>query len=101
MDAATRHSELEQLREVVAPIVAADGGELHLEAVDLEAGIVAVTLSGACSACAVSQVTLEAGIERILRQRLTWVTEVRKAVTQSADMTADRALGRDRFTPYL
>jgi Fe-S cluster biogenesis protein NfuA len=44
--------------------------------VDADAGVVAVELVGACVSCPASTVTLKAGIERILKDRVDGVTEV-------------------------
>ena len=44
--------------------------------VDEESGVVTVELIGACVSCPASTVTLKAGIERILKDRVQGVTEV-------------------------
>jgi Fe-S cluster biogenesis protein NfuA len=72
----------EQVEAVVAkirPAVQADGGDLHLVDVDEDRGIVTVELSGACVSCPSSTVTLKAGIERILKDKVPGVTEVLNA----------------------
>lgn len=69
----------EQVEAVVArirPAVQADGGDLHLLDVDEATGVVTVELSGACVSCPASTVTLKAGIERILKDKVEGVTEV-------------------------
>lgn len=65
--------------EVIRPAVQADGGDLHLLDVDEETGVVTVELTGACVSCPASTVTLKAGIERILKDRVEGVTEVLNA----------------------
>ena len=62
--------------EVIRPAVQADGGDLALIDVDESSGLVTVELSGACVSCPASTVTLKAGIERILKDRVEGVTEV-------------------------
>ncbi len=62
--------------EVIRPAVQADGGDLALIDVDEATGLVTVELSGACVSCPASTVTLKAGIERILKDRVEGVTEV-------------------------
>ena len=62
--------------EVIRPAVQADGGDLHLVDVDEATGLVTVELTGACVSCPASTVTLKAGIERILKDRVEGVTEV-------------------------
>jgi Fe-S cluster biogenesis protein NfuA len=69
----------EQVEAVVTkirPAVQADGGDLALIDVDEVTGIVTVELSGACVTCPASTVTLKAGIERILKDKVEGVTEV-------------------------
>jgi Fe-S cluster biogenesis protein NfuA len=68
--------KVEQVIEVIRPAVQADGGDLYLRNVDAEAGVVSVELVGACVSCPASTVTLKAGIERILKDRVPGVTEV-------------------------
>ena len=52
----------------IKPMIERDGGSIELVSID-EAGIVKVRLSGACSKCSASSITLHGGIERILRKR--------------------------------
>lgn len=73
------HTVREQVEAVVTkirPAVQADGGDLTLVDVDEVTGIVTVELSGACVTCPASTVTLKAGIERILKDKVDGVTEV-------------------------
>lgn len=90
-----RVADLATLIDVVAPIVEDDGGTLTVDAVDVETGVVSVTLAGACGSCAVSGATLEAGIERILRQRLDWVT----GIVGNVDTTDTGVTGVGGWTP--
>ncbi len=67
----------EQVRaalEVLRPAIQMDGGDIRLEAI--EGGKVVVGLSGTCETCPISPVTLKAGVERLLRDRVPGVTEV-------------------------
>lgn len=73
---AERLASLQKVMELMRPAVQADGGDLVLIAADVESGVIEVQLQGACSSCAVSSSTLQGGVERILRGRLDWVTEV-------------------------
>lgn len=63
--------------EAIRPVIQMDGGDIRLVNCDEESGIVDVELSGACVGCAASSVTLKAGVERILMDRVPGVTEVR------------------------
>ncbi|CAN5729007.1 NifU family protein [soil metagenome] len=62
--------------DVIRPALQADGGDIVVKNVDEETGIVTVELVGACGTCPASTVTMKAGIERILRDRVEGVTEV-------------------------
>ena len=62
--------------EAIRPAIQADGGDIFLRGVDEETGVVTVELVGACVSCPASTVTLKAGIERILKDRVEGVTEV-------------------------
>ena len=62
--------------EVIRPALQADGGDIVLREVDEESGKITVELVGACGTCPASTVTMRAGIERILRDRVEGVTEV-------------------------
>ena len=52
----------------IKPMIERDGGSIELVSID-EQGVVRVRLSGACSKCSASSITLHGGIERILRKR--------------------------------
>lgn len=91
---AQRLTDLNKLIELMRPAVQQDGGDLVLTSVDVRTGKIEVQLQGACSSCAVSSTTLEQGVERLLTQRLPWVTEVRGAVEEVDDWEASARLGR-------
>jgi len=65
---------LEATLEYVRPALQADGGDLILLGVD--EGRVNLQLVGACGGCPMAAMTLTAGIERILRDRVPGVIEV-------------------------
>jgi len=62
--------------EAIRPAVQADGGDILFHGVD-DDGLVTVELVGACVSCPASTLTLKAGIERILKDRVEGVTAVR------------------------
>ena len=62
--------------EAIRPAVQADNGDIFLRSVDEETGRVEVELVGACVSCPASTLTLKAGVERILKDRVEGVTEV-------------------------
>ena len=65
---------LNETLEYIRPALQADGGDMILLGVD--DGEVALQLVGACGGCPLSTMTLTAGIERILRDRVPGVTGV-------------------------
>jgi len=67
----------EKVEEVLAqirPMLEADGGGVEL--VDFTEGVVTVRLLGACGGCPMSTMTLQGGIERILKEQMPEVKEV-------------------------
>lgn len=68
--------KVREVIEVIRPAIQADAGDIFLRDVDAETGVVSVELVGACVSCPASTVTLKAGIERILKDRVPGVTEV-------------------------
>ena len=96
---AQREADLRSLIELMRPAVQADGGDLELVSFDVDSGVVEVQLQGACSSCAISSATLQGGVDRILRGRLDWVTEVVGGVDESADPFDSAALGRGAYVP--
>ena len=72
--------QLEQVMdaiEVIRPALHADGGDIRVVEIHEDEGIVDVELLGACGGCPMSTMTLKAGIERILKDRVEGLTEVR------------------------
>ncbi|MCZ7525111.1 MAG: NifU family protein [Acidimicrobiia bacterium] len=61
--------------EMIRPALQADGGDIVYREIDAD-GVVHVTLVGACGSCPVSTMTLKAGVERIIMDRVPGVTEV-------------------------
>ncbi len=54
----------------------ADGGDVELVDVIEDQGIVKVRLVGACGGCPMSQMTLQMGIERLMKQQIPEVKQV-------------------------
>ncbi len=67
-------AEVEKVLAKIRPQLQADGGDVQL--VDVQDGIVKVRLTGACGGCPMSKMTLEGGIERILKNELPQVKKV-------------------------
>jgi Fe-S cluster biogenesis protein NfuA len=66
---------VEAALDKIRPSLQADGGNVELVDVT-EDGVVKVKLMGACAGCPMSQMTLKAGIERLLKQEVPEVKEV-------------------------
>ena len=63
--------------EAIRPALQADGGDMQVISYDEATGVLEIELLGACGGCPMSGMTLKAGIERILRDRVEGLTEVR------------------------
>jgi Fe-S cluster biogenesis protein NfuA len=96
---AERLSKLHGIIDLMRPAVQADGGDLILIRADVATGVVEVELQGACSSCAISEATLSGGVERILRDRLPWVTEVIGGLDDSLSLDESAALGSGGYVP--
>ena len=59
----------------IRPSLNADGGDVKLIDVS-DDGVVKVQLTGACSGCPMSQMTLKMGIEKVLKEEIPEVKEV-------------------------
>jgi Fe-S cluster biogenesis protein NfuA len=58
----------------IRPLIERDGGSIAFK--DFKEGVVYVELSGACSSCAATSITLKAGVERLLRKAFREVKSV-------------------------
>lgn len=70
---------VEKALDKIRPALQNDGGNVELVDVDEEKGIVTVKLVGACGSCPMSQMTLRMGVERVLKEEIPEITEVRPA----------------------
>jgi Fe-S cluster biogenesis protein NfuA len=61
--------------DLIRPAVQADGGDIELVDV-LKDGVVQIRFHGACHGCPSSNMTLQDGIQRNLRERVPEVTSV-------------------------
>jgi Fe-S cluster biogenesis protein NfuA len=68
--------KLQATIEAIRPAIQADNGDIELRGFDADTGVVTVELTGACVSCPASTVTLKAGVERILKDRVPGVTSV-------------------------
>lgn len=67
--------QIEQALDKIRPALQRDGGDIELVDVE-ENGVVKVRLTGACSGCPMSQMTLKQGVERIVKQMVPEVKAV-------------------------
>ncbi len=72
----TTYERVEKVLEKIRPYIQSDGGDISLVSVDEAAGIVKVTLSGACGTCPSSMATLKGGVERMVREEIPEIKEV-------------------------
>ncbi|MEE9614089.1 MAG: NifU family protein [Thermodesulfobacteriota bacterium] len=68
--------KVEEALESIRPALQADGGDIRLVDIDEENGIVRVELQGACSGCPSSQITLQMGVERAIKERIPSIKQV-------------------------
>jgi Fe-S cluster biogenesis protein NfuA len=71
------HAQLLDAVDAIRPALQSDGGDMRVLELDEDLGIVDIELLGACGGCPMSTMTLKAGIERILRDRVPGLNEVR------------------------
>ena len=67
-------AKLEATLDYIRPAIQMDGGDIVL--LGVEEGVVNLQMVGACGGCPMSMMTLKAGIERILIDRVPGVVEV-------------------------
>jgi Fe-S cluster biogenesis protein NfuA len=67
-------ARVEAVLDMIRPAVQGDGGDIEL--VDIIEGIVQVRPAGACVGCMHSMMTLQAGIERMLKEHVPEVKAV-------------------------
>jgi len=70
------YEEVSEVIELIRPSIQADGGDIELVAVD-EDGIVSVRFLGACIGCPSLDMTLQGGVEVMIKSRVDRVTAVR------------------------
>jgi len=74
---ATASTEADVLEAIDAnrPALQADGGDIIFKTIDGDS-VVHVELVGACGTCPVSTMTLKAGVERIIKDRVPGISAV-------------------------
>lgn len=72
-----KKEDVEKVVSEIRPMLQMDGGDLELVDVN-EDGTIKVRLKGACGGCPMSQMTLQMGIEKRLKEKL---SEVKKVIS--------------------
>ena len=70
-------AQLLEAIDAIRPALQSDGGDMRVLELDEDSGVVDIELLGACGGCPMSTMSLKAGIERILRDRVPGLNEVR------------------------
>jgi Fe-S cluster biogenesis protein NfuA len=70
-------ARVQQVLDTIRPHVQADGGDIEL--VDIVDGVVQIRLAGSCVGCMYSMMTLQAGVERMLKEQVPEVKAVEAA----------------------
>ena len=81
------------LEEKVAPSVAAHNGSIGFIDFALDTGVATLKLSGSCSGCAMSKITLQRGVETTLKH---YIPEVKSIVGQD-----DAEAAGQGYEPYI
>jgi len=68
-------TEVLEAIDAIRPALQADGGDIVFHSID-DTGVVHVELVGACGTCPISTMTLKAGVERIIKDRVPGVSAV-------------------------
>ena len=71
----TLREKVEKALNEVRPMLEADGGNIELVDVT-EDGKVKLRLTGACSSCPMSSMTLKMGVERVIKKNVPEIKEV-------------------------
>ena len=81
------------LEEKVAPSVAAHNGSIGFIDFAMDTGVATLKLSGSCSGCAMSKITLQRGVETTLKH---YVPEVSSIVGKDDEEAAEQG-----YEPYI
>ena len=81
------------LEEKVAPSVAAHNGVISFIDFAMDTGVATLKLSGSCSGCAMSKITLQRGVEQTLKH---YIPEVKSIVGRDDEEAAGQG-----YEPYI
>lgn len=71
------HARVEKVLDQIRPYVQQDGGDIEL--IDVADGVVQIRLAGSCVGCMYSMMTLQAGVERMLKEQVPEIKAVEAA----------------------
>ncbi len=71
----TFKQKVEEMIEVVKPMLQGHGGDIELVSLD-DDNTVKVRLQGACSGCPSAQITLKQGVEKLMKEKIPELKEV-------------------------
>jgi Fe-S cluster biogenesis protein NfuA len=71
-----RMAAIQAALDEIRPALQFDGGDAELVDYSEDTGVVQLRMHGACSGCGMSTLTLQAGIERILKERVPEISAV-------------------------
>lgn len=74
MEASEIKDKVAEVLETIRPRLQMDGGDVAL--VDVVDNVVKVELQGACKGCPMSQITLQMGIERAIKEQIPEIKSV-------------------------
>ena len=81
------------LEEKVGPSVAAHNGSIGFIDFAMDTGVATLKLSGSCSGCSMSKITLQRGVETTLKH---YVPEVKSIVGEDDEKAAEQG-----YKPYV
>jgi len=73
-ETAELHDRVQGVLDTIRPHVQADGGDIEL--VGIVDGVVQIRLAGSCVGCMYSMMTLQSGVERMLKEQVPEVKAV-------------------------
>lgn len=69
-------NKVQKVLDEIRPALQADGGDVILESLDPEKGIVEVKLTGVCAHCPMASLTLRELIEKTLKEKIKGIKKV-------------------------
>lgn len=81
--------KIQEALDEIRPSLQADGGDVEFVEFDEGTGVVRVRLQGACAGCPMAQMTLQMGIERVLKNKVPEVTRVENMGSPGEECAAE------------